>query len=110
MTNFNVFHQNLHLNGRCPVCNTMYDLQKFRIIAEHEQNVLTYIQCANCGSALLSMMTAGQQGLHAVGLVTDLQLEEIVKFERGGPISSDDVIDMHALLENDKNIIPPLNQ
>lgn len=108
MTGFNVFHQNLHLNGRCPVCNTMYDLQKFRIIAERDQNVLTYIQCANCGSALLSMMTAGQQGLHAVGLVTDQTLEEVVRFERGGPVTADDVLGMHALLERDVNFIPPV--
>lgn len=106
MTNFNVYHSNLHLNGRCPVCNTMYDLQKFQIIAERDQNVLTYIQCANCGSALLSMMTANPQGLRAVGLVTDQTVDEVVRFERGGPITADNAIEMHDLLEKDTNIIP----
>ncbi len=104
---FNVFHSNLHLNGRCPVCNTMYDLQKFKIIAEHDQNVLTYIQCTSCGSAVLSMMTAGQQGLQAVGLVTDLSVDEVVAFERSEAVTSDDVLGLHALLEKDSNIIPP---
>ena len=104
---FNVFHSNLHLNGRCPVCNTMYDLQKFKIIAERDQNVLTYIQCSSCGSAVLSMLTAGQQGLQAVGLVTDLTLDEVMTFERGEAVSSDDVLKLHDLLEQDKNLIPP---
>lgn len=107
MAPFNVFHQNLHLNGRCPVCNTMYDLQKFRIIAERDQNVLTYIQCASCGSAVLSMLSAGQQGLQAVGLVTDLTVDEVVAFERSGaPVSADDAIALHGLLERDRTIIP----
>lgn len=106
---FNVFHSNLHLNGRCPVCNTMYDLQQFKIIAERDQNVLTYITCASCGSAVLSMLTAGQQGLQAVGLVTDLTLDEVATFEQGGAVVADDVIRLHDLLEHDTNLIPPLS-
>jgi hypothetical protein len=104
---FNVFHSNLHLNGRCPVCNTMYDLQKFKIIAEREQNVLTYIQCSSCGSAVLSMLTAGQQGLQAVGLVTDLTLDEVIAFEGNDAVGPDDVIALHDRLMNDRSIIPP---
>lgn len=106
MLNFNVFHANMHLNGRCPVCNTMYDLQKFKILAEHEQNVLTYIQCSHCGSALLSLLSMGQQGLQAVGLVTDLTFDEVAAFESGEPVSVDDALKLHEALENDDRIIP----
>lgn len=104
--NFNNFHHNLRLNGRCPICNTQYDLQKFKILAEREQNVLTYIQCAQCGSALLSMLTMTPQGLQAVGLVTDMTSDEVVNFEQGQSISTSDVIAMHEALEKDHNIIP----
>jgi len=104
--NFNNFHHNLRLNGRCPICNTMYDLQKFKILAERDQNVLTFIQCAQCGSGLLSMLTMTPQGLQAVGLVTDMTSDEVVNFEQGRTVSSDDVVALHTALENNLNIIP----
>ncbi len=103
---FNTFHSNLRLNGRCPICNTMYDLNRFKILAERDQNVLTYIQCSQCGSALLSLLTMNPQGLQAVGLVTDLSSEEVMNFEQGKAVSTDDVISMHDALERDHDIIP----
>lgn len=107
MAHFNAYHSNLRMNGRCPICNTMYDLQKFKILAEREQNVLTYIQCSHCGSAILSVLSMQPQGLQAVGLVTDLTSDEVVNFESGEHnVSVDDVVDMHEALDKDQNIIP----
>jgi hypothetical protein len=106
MTNFNVFHHNLHLNGRCPVCNTMYDLQKFKILAERDQNVLTYIQCSHCGSALLSVLSMSPHGLQAVGLVTDLTSDEVTQFGQQSVVSSNDVLNLHQSLEDDQFNIP----
>lgn len=106
MINASAFNSNLRMNGRCPVCNSMYDLQKFKILAEKDQNVLTYIQCGQCGSAVLSMLTMNPQGLQAVGVVTDLSSDEVVNFEQGRPVSTDDVIKVHELLDNDTNLIP----
>lgn len=105
MLNFNVYQPNLHLNGRCPICNTMYDLQKFKILAERDQNVLTYIQCSQCGSALLSMLSMGPQGVRAVGLVTDLTSDEVMHFEGSQRVSVDDVLELHEAMEKDANII-----
>lgn len=106
MANFNAFHSNLHLNGRCPVCNTMYDLQKFKILAERDQHVLTYIQCSQCGSALLSVLSMSPHGLQAVGLVTDMNSDEVSQFEQQAAISSNDVLNLHQALEDDRFQIP----
>lgn len=106
MENFPSFHNNLRLNGRCPVCNTLYDLNRFKILAERDQHALTYIQCSQCGSALLTLLTMNPHGLQAIGLVTDLSSDEVVNFESGEPVSVDDVIIVHDALDRDINIIP----
>ncbi len=95
----------MRLNGRCPICNTMYDLQKYRVIGERDHNILTYIQCSQCGSAVLSLMSINQFGLQAIGLLTDLTSEEVAKFESIESITQDDVIQLHQMLEDDGNIV-----
>ncbi len=105
MPQFHPYHSNLRLNGRCPVCSTPYDLNKFKILAEREQHVLTYIECGSCGAGLLSLLTVQPQGMEAVGLVTDLASDEVARFEQGASVSADDVLAMHDALERDVNVI-----
>lgn len=94
----------MRLNGRCPICNTVYDLQKYRVIGERDHNILTYIQCSHCGSAMLSLMSMNQFGLQAIGLLTDLTGDEVLPFERGDEVTENDVISLHRALEEDQNI------
>lgn len=98
---FNPSHL-LRLNARCPICGNVYDLQKLRIIGEREGQVLAYIDCATCSTALLSILTMSPNGMTAHGLVTDLSPEEVVEAEGWTTVSSDDVLDMHEFLDLDQ--------
>jgi hypothetical protein len=89
----------LKLNARCPICNNMYDLQKLRIIGEREQQVLAYIDCATCSTALLSILSMQPNGMTAHGLVTDLTVEEVVDSEAWKAVGADDVLDLHEFLD-----------
>jgi hypothetical protein len=109
-TPFNNHNNNNHfnilrLNVRCPVCNTPYDLQKLRIIGERDQQLLSYIDCGQCSTALLSIMTMNPNGMTAHGLVTDLTLDEVIDWDRVKPVSTDDVLELHQGLEADDHQI-----
>ncbi len=101
-------NQLLRLNARCPVCNTVYDLQKLRILGEREQQVLAYIDCGTCSTALLSILSMNPNGMTARGLVTDLTVEEVVESEAWRMVGSDDVLDLHEVLENDRSVLTNL--
>lgn len=89
----------LKLNARCPVCGNLYDLQKLRIIGEREQQILAYIDCGSCSTALLSILSMNPNGMTARGLVTDLTVEEVVDSEAWKAVGADDVLDLHEFLE-----------
>lgn len=97
------FHHNmLKFNVRCPICSNAYDMQKLKILGEREQQVLAYIECASCGTALVSILSMTPSGMNAQGLVTDLTVEEVVDSEEWNPISMNNVLEVHELLEADQ--------
>lgn len=92
----------LKLNAKCPVCGNLYDLQKLRIIGERDQQVLAYIDCATCSTALLSILSMSPNGMTAHGLVTDLSVEEVIDSEAWRQVQADDVLDLHEFLDTNK--------
>lgn len=95
-------HPNIRLDGRCPVCNTTYDFRRLKILAEREQNLLTYIDCSQCGGAIVSILTISPMGLSALGLLTDLSSEEVLDADSRQSVTSDEVLDFHAALDQDE--------
>lgn len=95
-------HNILRFNVRCPICSNMYDLQKLRILGERDQQVLAYIDCAVCGTALLSILSMTPSGMTAQGLVTDLTIDEVVDSEEWPAVSMNDVLELHELMESDR--------
>ena len=100
----------IRMNGRCPACNTAYDFQRLRILAEKDQSLLTYLECGSCRTAVLSLLQLGALGLSAQVLVTDLTPDEVYRrLDVGRLITSDEVIELHTFLENDNTIGSLLN-
>lgn len=92
----------LKLNARCPVCGNLYDLQKLRIIGERDQQILAYIDCGTCSTALLSILSMNPNGMTAHGLVTDLSVEEVIDSEAWRHVQADDVLDLHEFLDTNQ--------
>ncbi len=92
----------LKLNAKCPICGNLYDLQKLRIIGERDQQILAYIDCGTCSTALLSILSMSPNGMTAHGLVTDLSVEEVIDSEAWRSVQADDVLDLHEFLDTNK--------
>lgn len=81
------------------MCQSAFDFQRMKILGESDQRFLTYIDCATCGSAVLSILSMGQTGLTAQGLLTDLSAEEVMDSDARESLSTDDVLAFHEMLE-----------
>ena len=102
MEQFNNFNsKQLRINGRCPVCNSMYDFQRLQILGEKDQSILVYMQCQTCQTSVLSILSLDPRGMSAQGMVTDLTFEEVFDFEGRDSVCSDDVLALHQCLENE---------
>jgi hypothetical protein len=92
--------QFLQMNGRCPVCSNMFDFRKLHILFEHNGASLLHITCQNCHSSTLAQVQVGQGGVQFSGIVTDLNITDVLKFKEMESLSSDFVMDLHEALEH----------
>lgn len=70
-----------------------------RMIGETEGTQLLHVTCRKCQNSILALVLQNASGVSSVGLVTDLTFEDVGRFQRARSISVDDVIDLHAFLE-----------
>ena len=103
-SNNNFNHNIIRLNVRCPICGNVYDWQRLRILGERDSQVLTFIDCGVCSTAVISILSMSPNGMTAQGLVTDLTLDEVYGLDDLADVTSDDALDMHEALEGEHNI------
>jgi hypothetical protein len=101
----------IRMNGRCPTCNTPYDFQRLRILAEKDQAVLAFLECGQCATSVLSLLHVGPNGLASHLLVTDLTADEVEsRLDRDQAVTGDQLIDLHQYLEANSFIGVFLNE
>lgn len=72
---------------RCTVCEERVPATRVKLLARRDDLLFLQIECPACGSTSL-------------GFIADERVEwETERLDRGAVVSSDDVLDMHAFLE-----------
>jgi len=93
LSNFNQLpEETLKLVSYCPVCHYHYNPLEARVLDESEGAHLIFVRCGRCKSAIVALILNGSFGISSVGLVTDLDGDEIDKFRELSSITADDVI------------------
>ena len=92
----------------CPLCGSSYTPLQAQILGEKDESHLMHIQCGNCANAILALVVVSSVGVSSVGLVTDLGSEEVQRFKEDRAVTTDDVIDMHHLLQNEDELFAQL--
>ena len=106
---FNSFNEGFKVVSYCPVCNTRHNPVEAKILADKADAHLIHIQCRNCQTAVLAVVSVSNLGISSVGLVTDLSFADAVKFKDKLSVNCDDVIAVHKTLTQDKVLIDQLN-
>lgn len=92
----------------CPLCETSYNPLEARILEEQNDAHLLHIQCRSCLNALLALVMVSHMGISSVGLITDLSFDDVLKFKGDATVTSDDVLNVHNMLEDDESFVRAL--
>ncbi len=85
----------------CPFCNTAYSIRAARVLAQKDDAHVVHIECRNCGGSIVALILSGGVGMQSVGVVTDLNRDEVVKYSAAHRISADDILDLHRVLNSE---------
>lgn len=57
-----------------------------------------HLTCPACAHAVLAVIMENQHGVSSLGMVTDLEVQDAVRFQDAEPISADDCLNAKDLL------------
>ncbi|MBU0625620.1 hypothetical protein KKF05_04720 [Patescibacteria group bacterium] len=103
-----MFGDDVKLISYCPLCGSSYTPLQTQILGEKEDSHLMHIQCGNCSNAIIALVIISSVGVSSVGLVTDLGSEEVDRFRGDCQVTTNDVIDMHHLLQDEEKLFARL--
>lgn len=90
-----------HMLAHCPLCQTAYHASEIRLLGEKGTTRLFHCTCVSCGHAVLAVVLETSGSVSSVGLVTDMEAQDAMRFQHVPPVSSDECIAVHQALETD---------
>ena len=97
--------ERIKIDAKCSVCGSLYDYGKLEVLQEEDAATLMYIKCSVCQSAALSIVALGAMGIKVASALTDLEKEEVMRFQDEEPINSEEVLDLHEGIEKTDNFL-----
>lgn len=91
------------ISQRCPMCNEKFNDNDLEIIREIEDGLIAYSTCAKCGVGMVAKLSLMPQGFVGVGVLTDLNRDEVMLVKENKPVSAEEVLNIKIL--TDKGIL-----
>jgi Zn ribbon nucleic-acid-binding protein len=85
--------------ANCPMCQALYEEKEIRLLGERGVTRLFHCTCHACGHAMLAVILETQGAISSVGLVTDLEAQDAIRFKDLQPLQSEDCLKIHRLLK-----------
>ena len=82
----------------CPLCDAAYADASIRPLGESGTMRLFHLTCPSCAHAVLAVILEHPSGISSIGLVTDLEAQDALRFRDAAPISSEDCMIVHDVL------------
>ena len=91
---------------QCSGCGHRYEPEDVQVRNHRGHIWVASVTCSHCGLRGLIMATIKTKDVQETDEVAESDGEELASFEQMGPISSDEVLDFHRLLEEfDGNLV-----
>lgn len=87
---------------RCSVCNHKHETTKALLLEEQDGQTTFHLTCASCGVSTVVFVSTSQFGVVSMGILTDLEDDEVRSLFGNEAISSDQVLDVHTFLKEFK--------
>ncbi|MFZ5364913.1 MAG: hypothetical protein ACOZBH_01785 [Patescibacteria group bacterium] len=103
-------NHSLKIISNCPACRAMYNPAEINIVDEKENAHILHLTCQRCKNNMLVLLLASAKGISSIGLLTDLESSEAVKFIDSRPISSDEVLEAKELMSDTRKFFEILKR
>ena len=84
--------------ARCPFCAVAYADRSVRAVGRRQAGEVTHATCEQCRRAMLFAVERRGGHVACVGVLTDCNAEEALRFEKGPKITLDEVLGAHVEL------------
>ena len=89
--------------GMCPVCHKKLKDSRLVVIDKSDDSALCCVTCVSCASSLMFEVSSLEGGMvTTVGILADIQEEDLQMLKTSAPVSYDDVLDIHEYLQQRK--------
>lgn len=85
----------------CPLCETVYEDQSIHLLGEHGGMRLFHLTCQACSHAVLAVILENQNGIRSLGVMTDMEAQDVFSLQSAENISANECLDLRAFLERD---------
>ena len=88
----------VNLLMKCSICGKKYGEKSIKVVQNKKDSMLVYVSCDFCQSSSLAVINKGMQNnnnIVTLGILTDLDYEEVCNVLKKEPISSDEVLDLY---------------
>ncbi|MBT4722929.1 hypothetical protein HN958_04065 [Candidatus Falkowbacteria bacterium] len=97
----------LKIISECPVCRKKQFPADINLVEEREEGHLLHMQCKLCSGSLLVFVNFNDHGANVIGVLTDLQSQEVGKVLSRGPLTADDFLEIYQKM-NQEGIVKEL--
>ncbi len=88
-----------HIIAQCPACQAEYAQDKVRLVGEQGSIRLFHCTCDGCGHAMLAIILESAGGMSSLGIVTDLEAKDALRFQKAPIINANECVGWHEILE-----------
>jgi hypothetical protein len=104
------FDEEVKVIAYCPVCEADINPIKAKIVENKEDLNLVHIQCSKCKGNILALILRTSSGLSSIGLMTDLNFNDIFKFKEHDSLADNEIISFHKKIRKKNFINQIINQ
>lgn len=83
------------------MCHSAYEPSEVRLLGEKGTTRLFHCTCGSCKHAVLAVVLEASGSVSSVGLMTDMEVQDALRFQQVGPVTTDECIAFHRLLESE---------
>lgn len=85
---------------KCPFCSTAYDGERLRTLQRSESREMVHATCLQCSRAMFYTIERLEQHIACVGIFTDCDVHDALRFMHRKQLSVDDVLGAHETLKS----------
>lgn len=94
----------LKFMNKCPICGQSYAGEAVKFFLRRRHSTVVHSTCRGCQSAFMAMVMTFGRGISSVGMITDLSFDDIRRLYKTEPITIDEVIEGHQLINSEIQI------